>query len=91
MTALLDRTMPVIKKTEAKAGLTWVADTPLPHVGPRDVLVAVTHTGICGTDRHIYEWDDWAAGRVPVGVTVGHEFVRDGDRVRTSSEPEPTP
>jgi threonine 3-dehydrogenase len=89
MTALLDRTMPVIKKTEAKPGLTWVSDAPLPRLGPRDVLVAVTHTGICGTDRHIYEWDDWASSRVPVGVTVGHEFVGSvvaiGDDVRRTA------
>jgi threonine 3-dehydrogenase len=39
------------------------------------VLIAVTHTGICGTDRHIYEWDEWSSNRIPVGITIGHEFV----------------
>ena len=39
------------------------------------MLVAVTHAGICGTDRHIYEWDAWSQSRVKVGITTGHEFV----------------
>jgi len=75
MTPLLDRSMLAIKKTKAAEGLTWSPNTPVPKVGPRDVLVAVTHAGICGTDRHIYEWDAWSASRVPLGVTTGHEFV----------------
>ena len=50
-------------------------DRPKPTPGPRDVLVRVTHAGICGTDRHIWEWDDWSASRVPVGIITGHEFV----------------
>ncbi len=75
MGAPLDRTMLAIKKTEPAEGLTWVPGTPVPKIGPRDVLIAVTHAGICGTDRHIYEWDAWSRGRVPVGITTGHEFV----------------
>jgi len=47
----------------------------VPTPGPRDVLIRVTHAGICGTDRHIWEWDAWAASRIPVGITTGHEFV----------------
>jgi threonine 3-dehydrogenase len=50
-------------------------DRPKPTPGPRDVLIRVTHAGICGTDRHIWEWDQWSAGRVPVGIITGHEFV----------------
>jgi threonine 3-dehydrogenase len=64
-----------IRKTEAAPGLTWVPDMPEPAVGPNEVLIAVTHAGICGTDRHIYEWDEWSQGRVRPPVTVGHEFV----------------
>lgn len=64
-----------IRKTAAAPGLTWVSDLPTPAIGPGEVLIAVTHAGICGTDRHIYEWDEWAQGRVRLGVTVGHEFV----------------
>src|SRR5207302_3554032 len=45
------------------------------QLGPREVLVAVTQAGICGTDRHIYEWDTWSRSRVKLGITTGHEFV----------------
>lgn len=75
MTALLDRTMKALKKTQDAPGLTFCPRTPIPHIGPRDVLVEVTHAGICGTDRHIYEWDAWSQSRVPLGITTGHEFV----------------
>lgn len=68
-------TMLAIKKLEAAPGLTWCDEVPIPTVGARDVLIAVTHAGICGTDRHIYEWDAWSAGRIPIGITTGHEFV----------------
>ncbi len=54
---------------------------PVPTPGPRDVLIRVTHAGICGTDRHIWEWDAWAASRIPVGVVTGHEFVGVIERV----------
>ena len=53
----------------------------IPEVGPRDVLVRVKKAGICGTDRHIWEWDAWAAGRIPMGITTGHEFVGVVERV----------
>src|SRR5262245_38035568 len=69
------KTMLAIKKTRPEPGLTWSPETPVPEIGPRDVLIAVTHAGICGTDRHIYEWDPWSAGRIPLGITTGHEFV----------------
>jgi threonine 3-dehydrogenase len=46
-----------------------------PSIGINDVLIRVTHTGICGTDLHIYEWDDWARSTVPVPMAIGHEFV----------------
>jgi threonine 3-dehydrogenase len=67
--------MSCIKKLKNEPGLDWVDDVPVPKIGPTDCLVEVTHAGICGTDRHIYEWDAWASSRVPVGVTCGHEFV----------------
>ena len=68
-------TMPAIRKLHSKPGLWWQEETPLPKIGQRDVLVAVTHAGICGTDRHIYEWDAWSRSRVKIGITTGHEFV----------------
>jgi threonine 3-dehydrogenase len=75
MTTTLQTTMPAIKKLHPGPGLEWCDDIPVPVPGARDVLVAVTHTGICGTDRHIYEWDAWSQSRVPLGTTLGHEFV----------------
>jgi threonine 3-dehydrogenase len=68
-------TMVALRKAHAAPGLWWSPQTPVPPIGPRDVLVAVTHAGICGTDRHIYEWDAWSQSRVRVGITTGHEFV----------------
>jgi threonine 3-dehydrogenase len=55
--------------------LAFVKDRPKPACGPRDVLIRVKKAGICGTDRHIWEWDQWAASRIPVGIVTGHEFV----------------
>lgn len=52
-----------------------LTNRPKPTPGPREVLVRVKKVGICGTDRHIWEWDKWAAGRIPVGIITGHEFV----------------
>lgn len=49
-------------------------DIPVPDPGPDEVLVRVHTTGICGTDVHIYEWDEWAQSTIPVPMTVGHEF-----------------
>jgi len=68
-------TMVGLKKALPGPGLTFVPNIDIPKIGPRDVLVAVTHAGICGTDRHIYEWDEWSSNRVPIGTTIGHEFV----------------
>src|SRR5579864_2022525 len=50
-------------------------DVPEPEVGINDVKIRVLKTGICGTDLHIYEWDAWASATIPVGLTIGHEFV----------------
>jgi len=50
-------------------------DIAEPSIGINDVLIRVTHTGICGTDLHIYEWDDWARATIPVPMAIGHEFV----------------
>lgn len=69
------RAMPALRKLHNEPGLWLVNDAPLPEIGPRDVLVNVTHAGICGTDRHIYEWDAWSRSRVKLGITTGHEFV----------------
>lgn len=69
------QTMRALYKHHAGEGLAFDAARPKPVCGPRDVLIRVKKVGICGTDRHIWEWDDWAAGRIPVGIVTGHEFV----------------
>jgi threonine 3-dehydrogenase len=61
-------------KSRAERGL-WMEDVPQPKPGINDVLIKVLLTGICGTDVHIYEWDDWAKATIPVPMVVGHEFV----------------
>ena len=68
-------TMRALFKHHAGVGLKFDGVRPKPSCGPRDVLIKVTKAGICGTDRHIWEWDQWAAGRIPVGIVTGHEFV----------------
>jgi threonine 3-dehydrogenase len=67
--------MRALFKHHAGPGLELDPARPVPTPGPRDVLIRVLKAGICGTDRHIWEWDAWAAGRIPVGVVTGHEFV----------------
>lgn len=67
--------MRALFKHHAGVGLKYDANRPKPTPGPRDVLIRVKKVGICGTDRHIWEWDEWAAGRIPVGIVTGHEFV----------------
>lgn len=68
------RSMKALAKTEAREGI-WQIDAPVPHPGPDDVIIRVRATAICGTDIHIYNWDEWAAGIVPVPMIVGHEFA----------------
>jgi threonine 3-dehydrogenase len=67
--------MRALIKHHAGTELQFVSNRPVPTPGPRDVLIRVKKVGICGTDRHIWEWDAWAAGRIPVGIVTGHEFV----------------
>jgi threonine 3-dehydrogenase len=66
--------MKALVKSRAERGL-WLADVPEPEVGINDVLIRIHKTGICGTDLHIYKWDDWARATIPVPMVVGHEFV----------------
>lgn len=66
--------MKALVKRESQPGL-WLEDVPEPEIGINDVLIKVDRTGICGTDVHIYKWDDWAKATVPVPMVVGHEFV----------------
>jgi threonine 3-dehydrogenase len=66
--------MKALVKKERKPGL-WLEDVPQPKVGINDVLIHVDRAGICGTDLHIYKWDDWAQRTIPTPMVVGHEFV----------------
>ena len=66
--------MQALVKAEAKEGL-WLREVPVPEMGTNDVLIRVDRTGICGTDVHIWKWDDWARKTIPVPMVVGHEFV----------------
>jgi threonine 3-dehydrogenase len=66
--------MKALVKSRAEKGL-WLEDIPEPELGINDVLVRVHYAGICGTDLHIYEWDDWAQKTIHVPMAIGHEFV----------------
>ncbi|MEO6909053.1 MAG: alcohol dehydrogenase catalytic domain-containing protein, partial [Abditibacteriaceae bacterium] len=74
--------MQALEKSKAEEGL-WLVHVPEPEVGINDVLIKVKKTGICGTDVHIYNWDEWAQSTIPVPMVIGHEFV--GEIVRVGS------
>jgi threonine 3-dehydrogenase len=65
--------MKALVKAKAERGI-WMEDVDTPHVGHNDVLIKVNRTAICGTDIHIFKWDDWAKATIPVPMAVGHEF-----------------
>ncbi len=71
---MIPNTMTALAKTKPTEGL-WQIDAPVPEIGPEDVLIRINMTGICGTDIHIWNWDDWAAATVPVPMITGHEFA----------------
>ena len=66
--------MKALVKARPEPGL-WMERRPVPEIGPDDVLIRIRKTGICGTDIHIWNWDDWAARTVPVPLVTGHEFA----------------
>lgn len=66
--------MKALCKSKPEPGL-WQIEAPVPEIGPDDVLIRVKKTGICGTDMHIWNWDDWARRTVPVPLITGHEFA----------------
>ena len=68
--------MKALVKERAGPGFT-LKDVPEPKIRDDEVLIRVRRAGVCGTDVHIYEWDDWAKGRVKPPITVGHEFAGD--------------
>ena len=60
-------------KHSPKEGI-WMEDVPDPKCGPGEVRIRITHTAICGTDKHIFEWDEWAQNNLKLPLIVGHEF-----------------
>jgi threonine 3-dehydrogenase len=66
--------MKALAKIKREPGL-WLVDVEVPKIGINDVLIRVHRTGICGTDLHIYQWDDWAQKTIVVPLVIGHEFV----------------
>lgn len=66
--------MKALSKLHAREGL-WMTHAPVPEIGPEDVLIRINATGICGTDIHIWNWDEWAQKTVPVPLITGHEFA----------------
>jgi threonine 3-dehydrogenase len=70
----MQKTMRALVKKYPQPGL-WLDEVPVPEVGINDVLIKVYKTAICGTDLHIWDWNEWARKTIPVPMVVGHEFV----------------
>ncbi len=66
--------MKALIKKYAKPGI-WLDDVPKPEVGMHDVLIKVKKASVCGTDIHIYNWDEWSQKTIPIPMVTGHEFV----------------
>lgn len=66
--------MKSLAKLKSEVGI-WMTDSPKPEVGPNDLLIKINKTAICGTDIHIYNWDEWSQKTIPVPMVVGHEYA----------------
>lgn len=66
--------MKALAKQHSEKGI-WMVDAPIPEVGHNDLCIKIKKTAICGTDMHIYQWDEWAQNTIPVPMVVGHEYV----------------
>jgi threonine 3-dehydrogenase len=75
--------MKALVKARAEPGI-WMMDVAEPAIGPNDVLIKMRKTAICGTDMHIWHWDDWAQRTIKVPMAVGHEYC--GEIVAMGSE-----
>lgn len=76
-------TMGAVVKHRAAAGAEW-REIPVPRIGPEDVLIEVKAASICGTDLHIFQWDEWASRRIRIPQVMGHETA--GNVVEVGSE-----
>jgi len=74
MTPAIPATMRALVKERPEVGL-WMAEVPVPEIGPNDVLIRIMKSSICGTDVHIWNWDHWSQQRITLGMHVGHEYV----------------
>lgn len=75
--------MKALSKLHREKGI-WMTEEDKPTVGPNDVCIKIRKTAICGTDMHIYNWDDWSQKTIPVPMVVGHEYV--GEIVEVGAE-----
>lgn len=75
--------MKSLSKLHPEKGI-WMVDNPLPEMGHNDITIKIRKTAICGTDMHIYNWDEWSQNTIPVPMIVGHEYV--GEVVAMGSE-----
>ncbi len=66
--------MKSLSKLHREPGI-WLTDNPLPKMGPNDLMIKIRKTAICGTDMHIFNWDEWSQQTIPVPMIVGHEYV----------------
>ncbi|MDO6764334.1 L-threonine 3-dehydrogenase [Agarivorans sp. 1_MG-2023] len=66
--------MKALAKTKAEPGI-WMAQVEMPELGHNDLLIKINKTAICGTDVHIYNWDEWSQKTIPVPMVVGHEYA----------------
>ncbi|MDH2373977.1 L-threonine 3-dehydrogenase [Cobetia sp. 3AK] len=75
--------MKALAKLKPEPGI-WMTETAVPEIGHNDVLIKIRRTAICGTDMHIYQWDEWSQATVPVPMVTGHEYA--GEIVALGSE-----
>ena len=66
--------MKALVKKYAEEGL-WLEDVPIPEIAGNEVLIKIHKTAICGTDVHIYNWDQWAQKTIPIPMVSGHEYA----------------
>ena len=66
--------MKAIVKSKPEKGL-WMQEVPMPLVGHNDVLIKISKSAVCGTDLHIYKWDEWARNTIKTPLTIGHEYM----------------
>jgi len=70
----MNKTMKALIKKSSEPGI-WLDEVAIPEIGINDVLIRIHKTSICGTDIHIYNWDEWAKKTIPVPMVTGHEYV----------------